>query len=276
MPIFKALAELGYVEGRNLAVEWRCFEMDFSRAPPMAAELMRLRIDVFWTAGTPQTKALQDATKTIPIVTSMNDPVASGFAPSLARPAGNVTGLVNHHPDLAAMQVELIRRIVPGLDRIVFIEDVRYTSLPDLLRPYEIAAKAAGLTTQVRMVDRSGFEAVFREMERAGARAALIYSPDIDLPEVARLAIRYRVATMVGNEPGYVDSGGLVAYNMVHENFLQRTAVIIAKIMKGTKPGDIPWELPDRTFLGINLRTAKALALAVPGDVLLRANKVVE
>jgi putative tryptophan/tyrosine transport system substrate-binding protein len=274
-PMFKSLAELGHVEGRNLTVEWRCFGMDFSRAPSMAAELVRLEVDAIWTTGTPQTKALQDATKTIPIVTSVGDPVASGFAKTLVRPGGNITGLCRH-PDTPAKQIELLRRVVPKLERLVIIGDARYTGMRQLLRPHEIAAKAAGLSVEVRMVDRSGFERVISEMKGFGAQAALIESPDFDMAEVARLANRHGVATMLEGEGDYVKHGGLISYDMFHGNFMQRSASLIDKVFRGMKPAEIPWELPDRSHLAINLGTAKLLGLTIPPDVLLRADQVVE
>ncbi len=276
VPLLKALAELGYIEGRNLAIEWRCFEMDFLQAPRLAAELASMKVDVLLTTGTPQTKALQDATRTIPIVTSLTDPVTSGITKSLARPEGNVTGLCHMHPGTSAKQIEMLRRVMPRLDRLVLIGDKRYTGMRELMRAEEIAANAAGLSVEVRMVDRSGFEVVFVEMKRLRARAAIISSPDIDIPEVARLALRHGVATMLNGAPGYVEQGGLMGYDPLHENPMRRTAAIIDKIFRGAKPADIPWELPDRVRLEINLRTAKALGLTIPPDVLLQADKVHE
>jgi putative ABC transport system substrate-binding protein len=272
----KALAALGYVEGRNLVVDWRFFDMDFSRAPRMAMELVRLRPDVLLTTGTPQTKALQDATKTIPIVTNVGDPVAGGFTESLARPRGNITGLSQTHPDTSAKQIELIRRLMPKLDRIVLIGDVRYTGARQLFRPFEIAAKASGLVAEVQIVGPSEFDRVFSEMRRSGARAAFIQFADGDAAIVStKLAVRHGIATMYGDD-FYVPQGGLMSFNMYHTDMLQRTVSIIDKIFRGVKPADIPWELPDRTRLAINLATAKLLGLKIPTDVLLRADQVVE
>ena len=275
-PLLKALADLGYAEGRNLTLVRRCFEMDFARAAPMAAELARLKLDAILTTGTPQTKALQEATRTIPIVTSLGDPVASGLVKSLSKPGGNITGLCHTHPDFNAKQIELLQRVVPRLDRMMHIGDSRYTGMRQLMTSLDAAARAAGIAVEVRMVDRSGYEAVFREAKALGIKAAVIDSPDIDIPEVARLAILNGVATMLNGAPEFAEQGGLMDYNPFHENPMRRTAIILDKIFRGMKPADIPWELPDRTSLVINLRTAKALGLTFPQDVLLRADKVIE
>jgi ABC-type uncharacterized transport system substrate-binding protein len=273
--ILKAFDELGYIEGRNLTVDWRYFDMDFSRAPQMAAELVRARVDALVTGGTPQTKALQAATKTIPIITEVGDPVAAGFTETLVRPRANITGFVVTHPDTSAKQIELIRRVVPKLDRLVLIGDVRYPGMRELLRPYEIAAKAAGLSIEARMTDRSGVERVFSEIKGFRGQAALIMSPGFDLAEVARLAVRHGVAAMY-DESVFVEKGGLMTFKMYHENRIPRLAAMVAKVFRGIKPTEIPWELPDRSHIAINLSTAKALGLTIPSDVLLRADQIVE
>jgi putative tryptophan/tyrosine transport system substrate-binding protein len=274
--ILKALSELGYAENRNLVVYWRSFDMDFSRAAPMAAELVRLKVDVLLTTGTPQTNALRDATKTIPIVTSLGDPVASGFTRNLAKPEGNVTGLCQTHPGSFGKQIEMLRRVVPRLDRLMLIGDIRYTGMRELMQPLEASARAAGMMVEVRMVDRSGYRGVFADMKRLGIRAALINSPDIDMADVAGLAIQNGVATMLNGAPGYVELGGLMSYDPFHADLLQRTAVIVDKLFRGVKLADIPWELPDRTFLAVNLSTAKALGLTIPSDILLRADEIIQ
>jgi putative tryptophan/tyrosine transport system substrate-binding protein len=273
--VFKALADLGHVEGRNLTVEWRCFGMDFARGAQMAAELVRLKMDVLWTAGTPQTKALHDVTTTIPIVTSVADPVAAGFTESLGRPRGNITGLSQTHPDTPAKQIELIRRVVPKLDRIMFIDDVRYSGAQQLMVPREMAARAAGLAAEIKIVDRSELERIFIDMKRVGTAVALLYFVDMDRAEIAKLSIRHGVPTMLYGS-GYVERGGLMTFNMYHENEGQRFASIVDKLLRGIKPADIPWELPDRSHLAINLGTAKLLGLKIPTDLLLRADQVVE
>jgi putative ABC transport system substrate-binding protein len=274
--LLKSLAEQGYVQGGNLQIDWRNFDKDFSQVPQAARDLVRLVPDVLVTWGTLQTRALQDATRSIPIVASLSDPVASGFTKALARPQGNVTGLCHIRPELPVKQIELLRRVVPRLNRIMLIGDARFPGMRQLMEPEENAAKSAGLTVEVRMIDRAGFERVFREMKRLGAGAALISFSNVDFSEVARLAIRHGVATLADGEPRYVEEGGLVGYDTFHENPERRIAMIIDRLFRGAKPADIPWELPDRTLLEVNLRTAKALGLTIPPDVLLRADKVFE
>jgi putative tryptophan/tyrosine transport system substrate-binding protein len=273
--ILKAFDELGYKEGRNLVVDWRYFDMDFSRAPQMAAELVRAQVDALVTAGFPQTRALQAATKTIPIVTEVDDPVASGFTEDLVRPRGNITGFVQTHPDSSAKQIELIRRVMPKLDRLVLIGDIRYPGAPHLMHPVEVAATAAGIGIEVRMTDRSGIDRVLGSIKGFGARAAFIETPGFDMTEVARLAIRHGVAAMY-DESVFAEMGGLMTFKMYHENRIQRIAAMVAKVFRGIQPAEIPWELPDRSHIAINLSTAKALGLTIPSDVLLRADQIVE
>jgi ABC-type uncharacterized transport system substrate-binding protein len=274
--LLKGLADVGYVEGRNLAVEWRFCEMDFSHSAQLATELVRVGVDALATAGTPLTRVLQEATKSIPIITEVADPVASGFTETLGRPSRNITGLSNEHQDTPAKRIELIRRMVPNVDRLVLIGDVRVPSERQMLRPHESAAKAAGLRPAMRLVDTTGFEGVFSEMKGLGARVALIDFPVTDKAELAALAIRYGVATMMINDTDYVDSGGLMGYFMLFANPIGRLAAVIDKVFRGVKPADIPWELPDRSKFSINLSTARLLGLTVPPDLLLRADQIVE
>jgi putative ABC transport system substrate-binding protein len=270
----KALAELDYVEGRNLAVDWRSFDMDFARAPQVARELVHLRPDVILTSGTPQTKVLLDATKTIPIVTSLSDPVASGLTHTLAHPEGNVTGLCITHPDTAGKEIELIRKLVPKLDRLVFVDDIRYSGARQLMAPFDAAARSAGVAYEVKIIERSELENIFIEMKRFGTAAAFIMFADIDFAETAKLALNYRVPTTYPDND-YVRAGGLMSFTMFHGRFIQRTASIIARMFEGLKPTQIPWELPDRSYLALNVSTARLLGLTVPSDLLVRADEVV-
>jgi putative tryptophan/tyrosine transport system substrate-binding protein len=282
--LLKSLAQLGYVEGRNLSFEWRCLDGDFSKLSQMAVELVRARVDVLICDGTAVTRALQAATRIIPIVTAVSDPVASGFARSLGQPGGNVTGICTRHPETPSKMVDLLRRVVPGLDRIVIIADTSPLA-KELLRPYEAAAKAAGLVADVRFVESNGFEHVFMEMKGSRVKAMLLAfgggSSELPEEQVAKLAIRHRVATIShaltgDNDPTYVEKGGLMTFSMIASRPYEELAAIIDKIFRGMKPTEIPWQLPDRSYFAINLRTAKALGLRVPPDLVLRADKVVE
>jgi putative ABC transport system substrate-binding protein len=271
---FKNLAALGYVEGQNLAVEWRCFGSDYSLAAQMAGELVRMKVDMLFSAGTPQTKVLQAATSTIPIVTSVADPVAGGLAESLVRPGRNVTGFSHTHPDTPAKQVQLFRRVLPTLKRLTLVGDALYGGAQPF-RAYENAARNAGVATEVRLIESGEFENTFRDMAASDAEAAFIEIVNMDMPEVAKLAIRHGVPTM-NYIKGYVESGGLMSFQMYPENLYRRMALVIDKVFRGMKPAEIPWELPDRSHFAINLRTARMLGLSIPSDLLLRADQIVE
>jgi putative ABC transport system substrate-binding protein len=273
--MLQALARRGYEPGRNLVVHWRLFDMDFSKAPAMARELVALGVDVLHTVGTPQTKALQEATKAIPIVTNVGDPVAGGFTTSLARPSGNVTGLAATHPDSAAKQIEFLRAIVPKLDRIAVIGDARYGAQREMLAPWEAAARAAGLRPEVLLAAPADLDRVLAGLRRSGTRAAYLMYPGAGGMPAIEPAIRHGIATMFVYSD-YVEHGALIGFDMLHTNREERHMVMIDKLLRGVKTADIPWELPDRSHLAINLRTAKALGLEVPRDLLLRANEIVE
>lgn len=274
---FVGLAKLGHVEGRNLSVEWHCFGSDFARGAQLAAQLVRRGVDVFFTTGTPATEILQHATKTIPIVTWVADPVASGFTRSLVRPDRNITGFCGRHPDTPAKEVELIRRIAPKTERLVIIANASIPGIRPLLRPYEAAATAAGLVPVMKIVDRSELNRVFNEMK--GSRTQFVVnmfaSRDV-MGDIAGLALRNGVATMLVNDTGYVELGGLVSFDTFHQNREQREVAVLDKLLRGVKPADIPWELPDRNHIAINLRTARSLGLTIPPDVLVLADQIVE
>ena len=276
--VIEPLAERGYVEGRSLIVESRCVGADLSRVPRMAVELVSLRPDVLITVGTAATQALKDATRTIPIVTIVADPVASGFASTLSRPGGNITGRAVWHPDTPAKQIELLRRVVPKLERLTLIGEVDNPAARGLFRNHEAAAKGAGLVTDVKLVKASGFEPVFREMRSPATQAAFILFTaieDAQLAQAAQLAIRHRVPTMYYDR-GYIEQGGLMSFTMYPGDRKSRVVHLIADIFEGANPAEMPWELPDRVYLAINLRTARLLGLNIPSDILVRADQVVE
>ena len=270
---FEYLAELGYVEGRNMTLEWRCFGSDYSLAAQMAAELVRLEVDMLYTGGTPSTKVLQDATSTIPIVTSLADPVASGFAESLSRPGRNITGFSYTHPETAGKQIDLLRQVVPSLKRLALVGDVESVA-GEPFRAYKSAATNAGVASEVRLIERAAFETAFREMRASGAGAVFIQFLGMDMAEVAGIAARVGIPTM-NYIKGYVEHGGLMSFQMYYESFFRGMALVIDKVLKGSKPSEIPWQLPDRSHFAINLRTAKALGLTIPPHLLLRADQVV-
>ena len=162
---------------------------------------------------------------------------------------------------------------MPKVTRLVLIGDVKEKAARELFRAHEAAARSAGLPAEVKLVERSGFEPVFSEMKASGTQAAFIMFQDLDDAQTARLAIRYRVPTMLYDR-GYIEHGGLMTFAMYHQN--DRTSTIVAKLLRGVKPADIPWELPNRSYFAINLATAKLLGLTIAPDLVLRADQVVE
>jgi putative tryptophan/tyrosine transport system substrate-binding protein len=271
------LARLGHVEGRNLTFEWHCFGSDFTRGARIAADLVSREMDVLYTNGRSATKLLQSATKRIPIVTHVADPVGDGFTKSLARPDSNITGFCGLHPETPAKQVELIRRIMPKLERLWIVGSARNPGELETLRPYETASRAAGLSSGTKLLAPSELESFFGGMKGSRTQAAFIdYSRRYDeAAEIPKLALKYRVMAIYYNQ-WYVERGGLVSFEMYHANSGHREVAIFDKLLRGIVPADISWELPDRSHLAVNLRTARSLALTLPSDVLLGAEQVIE
>jgi putative ABC transport system substrate-binding protein len=275
----QGLRELGYVEGKNIVIEYRHAEGKYDRLPSLAAELVRLNVDIIVTASTQAAQAGQQATRSIPIVmTVVSDPVESGLVSSLARPGGNVTGLSLLHPELSGKRVELLKEVIPKLSRVAVLSNLSNPIIPPLLRETEAAARAVGVQLQVVEVRGpieldSAFGAMTRD--RAGA---LVVLPDgtfqNERRRIAALAAKGRLPTMYAWREA-VDDGGLMAYGASVPDILRRAATYVDKILKGTKPADLPVEQPLKFELVINLKTAKQIGLTVPQSVLYRADKVI-
>jgi ABC-type uncharacterized transport system substrate-binding protein len=275
----QGLRELGYVEGKNIVIEYRHAEGKYDRLPSLAAELVRLNVDIIVTASTQAAQAGQQATRSIPIVmTVVSDPVESGLVGSLARPGGNVTGLSLMHPDLSGKRLELLKEVIPKLSRVAVLSNLSNPIIPPLLRETEAAARAVGVQLQVVEVRGpieldSAFGAMTRD--RAGA---LVVLPDgtfqNERRRIAALAAKGRLPTMYAWREA-VDDGGLMAYGASVPDILRRAATYVDKILKGTKPADLPVEQPLKFELVINLKTAKQIGLTVPQSVLYRADKVI-
>lgn len=274
----KELAKLGWVEGRNLVLVPR-----YAQAPeeiaPRAADLVRSGVDAIFTEGTTQTRALQQATKTIPIVTGVGDPIRRGFALSLARPGGNVTGVSFAMDDIALKQLDLLRAVVPNLSRVDVAMDGENPGSRELAAPMQAAAKELGISSEfVPILSLSDIHRAFHATRGAGARAVFIYSPFNELIEMramAELAIRNAVPTMSAFVD-YVVAGGLMSFSLSFDNQAQRSASQLDKVLRGMNPAEIPFELPGRSELALNRLTAKALKLAIPERLLLSATRVVE
>jgi putative ABC transport system substrate-binding protein len=274
------LGRLGYVEGQTIALEERWAEGRFDRLTSLAAELVRLNVDILLTTTTPAARAAQQASRTIPIVmTLVSDPVESGGVASLARPRGTVTGLSLMHPELSTKRLELLKELIPKVSRVAVLSNPSNPITPPLLRETEAAARGLGVQLQVVEVrDSTGLDSAFSAMtrERAGA---LVVIPDFVFMDQRRrivdLAAKSRLpAIYAWREP--VDAGGLMAYGASIPDILRRAALYVDKILRGAKPGDLAVEQPTKFELVINLKTAKALGLTIPPSVLGRADQIIE
>jgi len=279
-PVMDALAELGYVEGRNLTVETRAADGREERLPALAAELVKAKVDVIVTQGTPASRAAQGATATVPIVTATTDPVGTGLVQSLARPGGNITGTTNYNPDLTGKKLQLLREIVPGAARVAFLTNPNNPTYAVQEKELEAAAAALGVALQrLEVRAPAELEPAFRTAAEKRADALMVLADSlVFIPQrerIARLAIDGRMPTMVIDRPS-VEAGGLVAYGE-NRAALQRTrAAIIDKILKGANPADLPIAGPTQFDLVVNLKTARAIGLPIPESVLQQATEVIQ
>ncbi len=274
----KGMRELGYVEGKNLVIEWRFADGKLERLPDLAAELVQLKVDIIVTAGATAISAAQKATTTIPIVmASTGDPVGSGFVKSLARPGGNITGLSNMAGDIAAKFIDLLRSVVPKLSRVAMLTPS--TTYGELSKSVQAAAQKAGVKTLVAEASTpQEIENAFSMMVREKADAVFVGSPTVFAQQhrqIAELALKYRMPSLFQDRVT-VEAGGLMSYGQKLTDSYQRSATYVDKILKGAKPGDLPVEQPVSFELVVNLKTAKALGLTIPQSVLLRADEVIQ
>jgi ABC-type uncharacterized transport system substrate-binding protein len=282
-PIFQAfeqtLRELGYVEGQNVAIEFRNAEGQVDRVPGLAAELVRLNVNVIVTASDPATRAAKEATTTIPIVMlAVNfDPIALGYVASLARPGGNVTGLLFQHRELTAKRFGLFRELLPRVSRVAIVWD---SQAADQLKEVEAANRRVGFKLQPLELRNPpyDFANVFRVAMRSRGEAIFVLeAPSIfrDGAQIAQLALKNRLPTSFAFRE-YVDAGGLISYGVNFPNMWRRAAEYADKVLRGAKPGDLPVEQPTKFELVLNLKTAKALGLRIPPTLLLQADRVIE
>jgi putative ABC transport system substrate-binding protein len=277
----QALRELGYVEGQNIAFEWRSADGKADRLPGLAAELVRLKVDVIVTGGAGATGPAKQATSTIPIVMAEDtDPVGSGFVASLARPGGNITGLSTLHPAISGKRLEILKEVLPRLSRVAFFGTSTWVGNAQGLRETELAAAALGVKLQyLDVADPKGFATAFQAAGKGQAEAALmlVWNPILNprRKDIAELAVRSRLPT-VFRDREHVQSGGLMAYGPNIPDLFRRAATFVDKILKGAKPADLPIEQPTKLELVINLKTAKALGLTIPPSVLARADEVIQ
>ena len=278
--ISAGLRGLGYIEGQNIALEERWAEGRFDRLPFLAAELVRLNVDIIVTASTQAAQAVQQVTRSIPIVmTIVSDPVESGLVSSLARPGGNVTGLSLMHPDLSGKRLVLLKEVIPKLSRVAVLCNLSNPIIPPLLRETEAAARTLGVQLQVVEVHGpTEFDSAFGDMTR-GRAGALVVLPDgifqNERRRIAALAVKSRLPAMYAWGEA-VDDGGLMAYGASVLDILRRAATYVDKVLKGTKPADLPVEQPLKFELVINLNAAKQIGLTIPPNVLARADRVIK
>ena len=274
------LRELGWIDGHNVAIEYRWGEGRNERFAEIAAEFVRLKVDVIVTSGTSQVLAAKQATSVIPIVfATAGDPVGTGLVTSLARPGGNVTGLSNQMLDLAGKQLELLREVVPNLRRLAIIANVDNPAIVIEIGDFKAAARMLGLEVVTLEIRRAEDIALAFEALVERRAQALYVSPDAlvvtNRARIHTLAMGMRLPTMYGSRD-YVEAGGLMSYGPNYPNQFRRAAEYVDKILRGAKPGDIPVEQPTKFELVINLTAAKALGLTVPDKLLGIADEVIE
>src|SRR5262249_21831087 len=273
------LRELGWMEGRNVAIEVRWAEGRSERFAEIAAELVRLKVDVILTHNTPPVLAAKEATSVIPIVfPSAGDPVGPGVVASLARPGGNITGLSSQTADSSAKRLELLREVVPSLRRLAIIGNVGNPLTVLEMGEVQAAARMLGLEVITLGIRRG--EDIAPAFEELKGRAEALYVVTDPLANthgvrINTLALAARLPTMHGFR-NYVEAGGLMSYGPNFPDLFRRAGDYVDKILRGTKPGDIPVEQPTKFDLIINLTTAKALGLQIPPPLLARADEVTE
>ena len=276
----QSLRELGYLEGKNIVIEWRSSEGQLDRLPALAAELVRLKVDIIVTAGPIPTRAAKEATSTIPIVMVQdNDPVGNGFVASLARPGGNITGLAILAPEISGKQVELLKETVPRLSRLAALGTSNSPGVAQASKEVELAAGAFGVKLQYLDVrDSKDLEIAFRAASKGRADALLVLPGAVlnsQRKQITDLAAKSRLPAIFPF-PEYVDAGGLMSYGASFTDLYRRAATYVDKILKGTKPAYLPVEQPKKFELVINLKTAEQIGLTIPGAVLYRADRVIK
>jgi ABC-type uncharacterized transport system substrate-binding protein len=276
----RGLRELGYVEGKNIVIEWRYAEGKLDRLSELAAELVRLKVDVIVSAGPPPTRAAKEATATIPIVMAFDsDPVGNRFVASLARPRGNITGLSALFAELGGKGLEILSEVVPKLSRVAVLGTSTSPTYAPAMREIELAAKSLKLQVQyIDVLDSKDIETAFREANKGRAQAFLtLGSPILDFgrAHVTDLAVKNRLPAIYP-QIEFTEAGGLMYYGANTPDLFRRAATYVDKILKGAKPDDLPVEQPTKLELVINLKAAKQIGLTIPPNVLARADKVIK
>jgi putative ABC transport system substrate-binding protein len=279
-PFLQGLRDLGYRDGQNIVIEYRYANLQESRLPELAAELVRLKVEVIVAANTAAAVAVLKVTNKIPIVlTDSADPVGAGLVVSLAQPGGNITGSTFMAPELATKQLELFKEIIPRLSRVaVLINNPTPGAGAGHIPKLEVTAQSLGVQLEfVKVNDVSQFENVFSEIVRQHATAVVVLSHPLFAQNRQRLvdvAAKVRMPVMYP-QSNYVRVGGLVSYGTDYSHLVRRAAYFVDKILKGAKPADLPIEQPTKFELVINLKTAKTLGLTIPDEVLRWADEII-
>jgi ABC-type uncharacterized transport system substrate-binding protein len=276
----EGLRALGYVEGKNIVIEWRFGERKEDRLPALAAELVRLKVDVIVTGGPISTRRAKEATVSIPIVMAQDaDPVASGFVASLARPGGNITGLSTLSPEISGKQLEILKDIVPKLSRVATLGNLTTPGNAQALKEIELASRVLGVQVQYLEVKvPADIEVAFRSASKGRADAVIALPNPVatfDRKQVVKLAVKSRIPAIY-HSIEFVEDGGLMTYSVSITDLFRRAATYVDKILKGAKPGDLPVEQPKKFEFIINLKAAKQIGLTIPPNVLVRADRVIK
>ena len=277
----QGLRGLGYAEGKNISIDYRFAEGESDRLPALAAELVRLKVDVIVTSGPIPTRAAKEATSAIPIVMGFdNDPVGNGFIASLARPGGNITGLSTLGPEISGKQLELLKEIVPKLSRVAVFGTSTRPGNAQLLKEVELAAGAIGVKLQyLDILGPTDIETAFRAAGKGHADAVLMMLAggiaSAHRSEVVELAVKSRLPAIY-DRVEFVEAGGLMTYSESSTDLFRRAAYYVDKILKGAKPADLPVEQPMKFEFIINLKAAEQIGLTIPPNVLARATKLIK
>jgi putative tryptophan/tyrosine transport system substrate-binding protein len=276
----QGLRELGYIEGKNITIDYRYAEGKFERLPDLAAELVRLKVDVILTLGVPPTRAAKQVTTTIPIVMAGgSDPVRAGLVASFARPGGNITGLSDLNVDLITKRLELLKEVVPKTSHVAVLLNPANPTNPLQLKETQGAAPALDVTLLILEIKQAEeFEPAFTTMRRERVGALLVFSDPMFgfyQKRIADLAVKSRLPAMSGNRY-YAEAGSLMSYGTANpDDQYRRSAIYVDRILKGANPGELPIERPTKLELVINLKTAKQIGLTIPPNVLARADRVI-
>jgi putative ABC transport system substrate-binding protein len=277
----QGLRDLGWVDGQSISIEYRWAAGNVHRLPALAEELVRLKVDLIVAGATPAIQAAKNATSTIPIVMpSAADPVGTGLVASLARPGGNITGMSHMHPDLAGKRLELLRELIPKLSRVAFLAYGRGSAHRPFVKEAQDAAESFRVRFQSFVVEgpeemEGAFSTIAKERSGALIIQPTFIAPLGHGPRIAELAVKHRLPT-VSDGFGFAETGGLMFYGPDTATMHRRAAIYVDKILKGTKPADLPVEQPTKFELVINLKAAKQIGLTIPPNVLARADKVIK